>query len=498
MAAAADGPTSFEAVDHLKQILALSEADERESFDVFFNDFLDNLENSPVETKVEVLEFLEGYDTEKSFLTETGFYHLRTACLLTFTEDEAENHLIDEEPEHEKNKWIAELISTHKFQVYPEFWVDAAEEFKEVELSDEKSPESEVALKNKKVKFDPKSKTKKTEKKEKEKKKGKGKDKAVTKQTVDTTLGAEEKKSDPDPEPSDPTETATKRGFSRFSIFGRSEKPAEGPPRKTRTAGKKMNPNLLGDSVHKGVVTISGLRKVAEFEPLSMKILQQAVNENPDLESYFNESMFKGYNPLVMRAKLLESWTQEELIRAITAYLQMNGGFNERKLGKRDTTLRDFFREKKVKGRVGTGDSDTITLSRIASAFPGMVLAARAVAINSGVEINTLGFTTEMHKLFADTALTSFNKSIDKVFARMVYLKAAKLSKSSLVVAKQFAESIPECDPVMSAEVEEVIKTFKLERLVKDNALRPGDEEVEDKEVEDAYKAAETKKRKIV
>jgi len=94
------------------------------------------------------------------------------------------------------------------------------------------------------------------------------------------------------------------------------------------------------------------------------------------LEDAYDECAYLGWDPQVTR-EALSNWSSADISKSIAFYIALSGGYNDKKLSKRNESVKTFLTEKNILGQLGKASRTSLTLSRIAGAYPVMLANAR-------------------------------------------------------------------------------------------------------------------------
>jgi len=103
----------------------------------------------------------------------------------------------------------------------------------------------------------------------------------------------------------------------------------------------------------------------------------------------FDESEYLGWDP-ASTVRKCEGWSSVEMTRVIVYYVQLSGGYNEKKLKKRDQAVKALLTRLNIMGSLGSGNPDTLTLSRIASAHPILLAGVRSGIVQRGRKLREI------------------------------------------------------------------------------------------------------------
>lgn len=171
--------------------------------------------------------------------------------------------------------------------------------------------------------------------------------------------------------------------------------------------------------------------------------------ELQDLLSAYEDAAYIGWNPLDTVAKCA-TWSNSDLSTAIAYYIQLSGGYNERKLKKRDKKVKAVLTRLEIKGNLGNGGKETLTLSRVASAHPLQLAYSRHHIFHSGKTLRE--FIPGRSVVWQDMALMpiakaagcmwvdDFIKTHSNLFCKA---KTEEALKTAYTQTKQVQDAIP-------------------------------------------------------
>jgi len=153
------------------------------------------------------------------------------------------------------------------------------------------------------------------------------------------------------------------------------------------------------------------------------------------LDAHFHNTVtaaeYKGWRPELVHDKKL---SREVIVKALILYLMLGGGFNDKKLNKRDSSIATFLKKNSIAGQAGTG-LKTLTLGRIAAAYPEFLLKIRQKCIDENTGLRR--YEDSQDALLDDPALTSLTKHLDPALSKKTYMAHARLISGAMEQTKR-------------------------------------------------------------